>query len=52
MRSERQHRFNSLHIYCRCRDLGIPRCLAKFLGATLGFLLRPLAYGVAQGAAK
>jgi len=38
------HYGNALHVYCRLRDLGIPRSIAKKIGWIYENILHPVLY--------
>lgn len=39
-----QHRFNAVHIYCRLRDLGLSRDLAKLITQLIEPLIKVVLY--------
>jgi len=38
------HYGNALHVYCRLRDLGVPKCIAKKIGWIYEKLIHPVIY--------
>lgn len=43
-RADTQHHFNSLHLYCRLRDLGVSKRYARWMCQHLELVLRTLLY--------
>jgi len=42
--SQKCHTYNALHIYCRLRDLGVSKPIARKICQIFGMLINPFIY--------
>lgn len=45
LRRDLQHLCNGLHLYCRLRDMGLPKPAARFAANVIAWLFWPVTYG-------